>query len=520
MKNEIRYLLARFWRRFPYFLVVFLLVSSVGGSAAFLLPAVYRAEARLLVESPQIPDEMAPTTVRTAAAEILQVIQERLTTRDKLIDLAQKLDVYEGRPLMDPDKVALDMSQRIRIILPPPSAPAAFVTVSFDAPTPDLSARVTNDLVDSIIEESIALRTANASQTLEFFQSEVNRLNDQLGELGGKILQLKLDKKDALPDSLEFRRTRQTATQERLRDIERQIAGLQDRRGRLVELFEKTGTIEPTGEAANSQRMRLQQLEDELAQALSVYAPDNPKVRLIEAQIATLKRSEMFDLSSDEASTAPMNSYELQLADLDGQIEFLQQDKAAVEAELAALQASIDATPGNAIELDVLQRDYDNIQIQYNTAVARLSEAATGDRIESLSKGQRITVVEPATAPTAAAKPKRKLIAGVSVVAGFILGLALVFLLEKLNRAIERPVDLVNALGITPIATIPYFRTRQEIWRKRLIWLLIFFILACILGALYVERDGLAAPLVQLILRLFERAGLAGLPLPQPFDLA
>lgn len=519
MKTEIKFLLARFWRRFPVFLLVVVLISTLGVTVAFMLPSVYRAEARLLVESPQIPDEMAPTTVRTAAAEILQVIQQRLTTREKVIDLARKLNVYEGKDLMDPDKLVLDMNNRIRIELPGSGDAAAFVSVSFDAPTPELSARVTNDLVDSIIEESIALRTANASQTLEFFQSEVNRLNDQLGELGGKILQLKLDKKDALPDSLDFRRTRQTATQERLRDIERQIAGLQDRRARLVELYQKTGTVEPTGDAGSSKRLRLQQLEQELAQAKSVYSADNPKVRLIEAQIATLKRSEMFDLSG-ETPDQPMNTYDLQLADLDGQIEYLGQDKTAVEAELAALQASIDATPGNAIELDVLQRDYDNVQIQYNTAVARLSEAATGDRIESLSKGQRISVVEPATAPTAAAKPNRKLIAVASVLAALAAGFGLVFLLEKLNRAIERPVDLEKALGITPIATIPYFHTRRELWRRRLVWALVFGTLGLILAALYIERDGLAAPLVELLMKAFEKAGLASLAFTQSSGLA
>ncbi len=520
MKSELHYLLARFWRRLPWFLIVFLAISGSGIAAAFMLPAVYRAEARLLVESPQIPDEMAPTTVRTAAAEILQVIEERLTTRDKIIDLAQKLRVYDGQPQPDPDKLVIDMAARIRIVLPGKSDAADFVTVSFDAATPELSARVTNDLVDSIVQESIALRTTNASQTLEFFQSEVNQLNEQLSELGAGILRLKLAKKDALPDSLEFRRNRQTATQERLRDNERQIAGLQDRRSRMVEIYEKTGSTETLNSGPNNRQLRLQQLEADLAAAKSALASDDPKLRLIEAQIATIKRSALFAVGSLDGDPAALTLYDLQLADLDGQISFLSAEKTAVQTEMALLQASIDATPGNAIELDVIQRDYDNIQIQYNTAVARLSEAATGDRIESLSKGQRITVVEAAVVPTLAAKPYRKLIAAAAVAAGLAAGLALVFLLERLNRAIERPVDLISALGITPLATIPYFRTGREIWRKRLIWFLTLLIVVGIAGVLYAERDGFAAPLTELLRTVFEKVGLAALDLSPPGDLA
>lgn len=491
------------------FLLVSAVISVLGVTVAFMLPPVYRAEAMLLVESPQIPDEMAPSTVRAAATEILQVLRQRLTTRAKLIDLARRLEIYAGKPALVPDKLVEDMNRRIRFQLPGSSDGAAFVTISFDAPTPEMSALVSNELADGLIKESITLRTANASQTLEFFQSEVNRLNDQLSELGSKILQLKLEKKDALPDSLEFRRMRQTASQERLRDIERQISGLQDRRNRLVELYERTGSVAGGTEDGASQDPRLRQLEEALAQAKSIYAPDNPKVRLIEAQIATLKRSEMFDLSSEVPSDRPLNNYELQLADLDGQIDYLTQDKATVEAELATLQASIDATPGNAIELDTLQRDYDNVQMQYNTAVARLSEAATGDRIESLSKGQRISMIEPAKAPSAAAKPNRVMLALASVLAAFTAGLAAVVAIEKLNRAIERPADLEKALGLTPIATIPYFHTREELWRRRLVWFLVFSLLAMIILALYLERDGLAAPLVELLLTLLEKAGLA-----------
>ena len=44
-------------------------------------------------------------------------------------------------------------------------------------------------------------------------------------------------------------------------------------------------------------------------------------------------------------------------------------------------------------------RGRDNIQAQYNLAVSKLSEAATGEQIELSAKGSRFTLVEPATPP-------------------------------------------------------------------------------------------------------------------------
>ena len=46
---------------------------------------------------------------------------------------------------------------------------------------------------------------------------------------------------------------------------------------------------------------------------------------------------------------------------------------------------------------------------------------------------------------------------------------ALIVLLELLNRSIRRPVELTNRLGISPIAAIPYIRTRNELIKKRIV---------------------------------------------------
>ena len=47
-------------------------------------------------------------------------------------------------------------------------------------------------------------------------------------------------------------------------------------------------------------------------------------------------------------------------------------------------------------------------------------------------------------------------------------GLGLIFALEMLNRTVRRPADLVRRLGVTPIATIPYLRTRRQRMIRRL----------------------------------------------------
>lgn len=501
MNVDLRFYLQRFWRRFPWFLIVAILVAAVGLSLAVVLPPVYRAQARLLVEDPTIPADLAASTVNTGAPEALQIIQQRLLTRANLLDMAQRLNIYAGKTLMSPDKIVEDMRRRTTIDLPEQKAAADFVTVSFDAPTGALSAQVTNDFVTQILQENVALRTATATQTLDFFQQEVDRLGTLLGQQGAKIMQYKLDHKDALPDSLDFRRSRQASQEERLLQLDREIAGLKDRRARLVEIYQTTGDVAATTAPQSPAEAQLQQLKDQLTSALALYSPQHPTVVALKARIAALEASLAPQAPAAPATDQPANqtpdqpadqpadpsaapapadpavapdvpgdastTFKLQIADIDSQIAFDMDQKGLIEEELAALKASIDATPSNAIDLDALQRDYDNTQLQYNNAVARLGEAATGDRIEALSKGQRITVIEQAVVPDQPTSPNRKLIAVGAVLGGLALGLGLVVLLEVLNRTVHRPADLVSRLGIQAFGSVPYIHTPGERLRRR-----------------------------------------------------
>jgi hypothetical protein len=62
-------------RRWLYFLVPFLLVASAGTAAAWLWPATYLSEGKILVQSQQIPTELVRPTVTNSAQERIQVIE-------------------------------------------------------------------------------------------------------------------------------------------------------------------------------------------------------------------------------------------------------------------------------------------------------------------------------------------------------------------------------------------------------------------------------------------------------------
>lgn len=479
---DIRFYLSLFFRKIHYFLLFTALGAVIGITLAMVLPPTYWASARLLVESEQIPDNLAASTVRTEATEQLQIIQQRILTRENLLEMANRLNIYRpipGQPVLDlrPDEKVDDLRRRISINVSGGNdrrqAQATIVNVSFSAGSAQLAAQVVNEVVSLILEENVRMRTGVSGQTLEFFEQDVDRLEEELSRRGAQILAFQRSNQGALPDSLDFRRSQLAAAQERLIQVEREQIALQERREGLVNLYESTGrtTLSGSGQET-SEEAQLRRLKEQYATAVAVMSMENPRIRVLQSQIDALEKivaEQAAERSGQIGANGEMLSpYEIQLADLDNQLEFLEARQAQIEGEISALQETIEATPANTIALQTMQRDYENIRTQYDQAVANRARAETGDIIESLSKGQRISVIEQATAPAEPSSPDRPKLIVAGIGGGMMIGLGLIALLEFLNNAVRRPVDITSKLDIVPFATLSFIRTEREIRRRRM----------------------------------------------------
>lgn len=194
-------------RRIFYIIIPFALVMSVGFVVTAWLPPIYLSEGKILVESQQIPTDLVRPTVTATAKERIQVIEQRVLTRDNLLAIVNKFQLFPDKRQQMSGTELLDlMRQRTRVqpleLNQPRRANDVLtiaVTIGFEHERPEVAMRVANELVTLILAEDARNRTNRASETTKFLAREVKKLEGEIGAVDAQIADLK--KRSAEPAS-------------------------------------------------------------------------------------------------------------------------------------------------------------------------------------------------------------------------------------------------------------------------------------------------------------------------------
>lgn len=499
-------------RRWLMLVVPLVVCVPLAVAVAFLLPPTYRSTARILVESQQIPDSMARSTVAQSAAERIQLIQQRLLTRSNLLAIAAEVGLFADRPSMSPSDIVDQMRASTRIqgitLRDARSSFVGGVEIEFRSSTAAGSARVVNEFVSRMLAQNVQQRTDRAVGTLSFFNQEAERLAAELDQQARRITAFKTENQDALPSSLSSRQSELSMMRDRLFTRSTQRANLEERRLAMVRAIESGNLGDMAG---TPQSQELNRLRNALVLQRATLSDSHPTVRLLNARIAALETNLLPEDAAVGVAGGGTSVLDEQIAIIDRELALIDQRNTADEELIAELETSVRRTPSVEMELASLERHYANLQVQYREAVLNRARAEMGERLEANQQAERFEVIEQAIPAESPISPNRPLIVAAGVAGGFGLGVGLMVLLEMLNRAIYTVRDMERRLDLRPIVSIPYIPTARErtfrTWRIRII------LLALVIGiplALYlIDRFYLPLPLV--FDRVVSMLGLGGL---------
>ena len=193
-------ILKRRWLRAA---LAFTVVLLLGAFITAIQKPIYEFEGKVLVESQQIPSDLVSPTVTDTAIERIKVIQQRIMTRDNLLGLVKKYNMFPGAQRWMSESDLLDlMRQQTSFDLVNTdekkgnqnTTTIAF-TVTFDYENPEIAQRVANEYLTLILAEDARNRINRAEETTSFLASESQRLQAQQAAIEAQIAAVPADER-------------------------------------------------------------------------------------------------------------------------------------------------------------------------------------------------------------------------------------------------------------------------------------------------------------------------------------
>lgn len=317
------------------------------------------------------------------------------------------------------------------------------VELTYDSPDPKAAAAFLNILTNEFIEQNIDARWKMMQRTGDWLTRQVDNVRIKL-EKSEDALQ-DYARRNGLLFTHSANKDGQNVTEEKLHQLQSELSKAQAERVAKQSRSEMAKDSPPDAlpDVLNDPTLReyqskLTDLKRQFADLSTTYKPEYGKVKRIEAQIAPLQAA----LDRERQAILRRIANEFQ--------EALRREKLLLDDYNAQVRL-VTADAEKSIQYNILKREVDTNRQIYEAMLQRVKESS----ISSAMRASNIRVVDAAKQPRLPYKPKLAQNAGVGLLAGLILGVALVITRERANRAIQEPGEMPVILNVPELGIIP-----------------------------------------------------------------
>jgi len=300
-KLNIEDLVAAIKRRFSLLVLTMILVVSIVAIISLKLPKVYYSEASILVEKPDIPEELVNINASSYIIDRIEIFKKKLITKKNLKQLLGKLELpatetNNTMTLFDiQEAISIEVVdvQSINSKSGKPSISTIGDTVGFEAETPRLTQLGANLVAEMVLQSHRKDREDKAAHVTTFLKSETERLGNELTNEEQQLAQFKQHNAQQLPNLLEVNMRMLEQTETKIDMEARIIQELEFKRSALIEKLEY---LDPMLSTVTSQKKgvslvdELNQLKTKKVYLSSIYSPEHPDVVNLESKILSLEQ--------------------------------------------------------------------------------------------------------------------------------------------------------------------------------------------------------------------------------------
>jgi len=130
-----------------------------------------------------------------------------------------------------------------------------------------------------------------------------------------------------------------------------------------------------------------------------------------------------------------------------------------ISSEIAQYERRVEHTPEREQKLKTLERDYENLQKNYQSLLDKKLSAGMQKSLAQGRKGAKFSIVDPAYTPVVPVVPNIPIIMAAGLVLGCALGFGGAVGLELMGRGFRSAEEVEVTLGLPVIASIPLYES-------------------------------------------------------------
>jgi chain length determinant protein EpsF len=450
-------------------LCALVLASIVGAVTAYSLlkNKTYVAEVAVLVDAKNadpvtgapLPQQLE-STIQATQADVISSHNVALKVVDRLQLAADPESQRQFAEDIGPAASIRDwLAERLlKKLTVRASRDSNVISVGAEAGSPELAARIANAFADSYIQTSLELRIDPAKRQTLWFDDQLQGLRQALQNAQQHLSDYQQKRSIVgTDDRLDVESAKLNEIASQLVIAQTAMYDAESRQKQMTQALQSNRLEELPDVLGNgllqSMKADLVRAEGKLAQVAQRYDKNHPENISAVAEVQTLKSRLAAELTTVQGS-------------IDQAAQLSRQRAAEGQKALEAQKQKILQLKQQRDGLDVLSREVENAQHAYDAAMQRTSELSLTSRLDQTN----IAILNPATPPLRAARPKVLLNILLAALAGVILAVGAALTLELFDPRVRSSTDLSapdGAGGLEVLAEIPGLSLSKPVRARR-----------------------------------------------------
>ena len=470
-------------------IVPIVLCVSLAAALCYWLPKAYRSSTLLYFQEQKVryvKGVDAPESDRDAQrpdgamGTRIDAMKEVLYKRELLTQVAEEFHLYGYEKETATPAQDNSVASRLRNLVQIDPKDPPLLKVSFTDEEPSVARAVTARLADLFLQENTKARNAITESSAEFLQHELDVLKGQLEVKERALAQFKQSHLGQLPEQMDSNlraidrlESEVTAHQEMEKTLNLRLESVDKA---IREYEDPTSDVSPKRAEKDPRLARIKELERTLAGLQSTYKetyPDLAHIRNEIKQLQTMTTEDYMALFVDQEPAQVegakkgkhklVDSYKAELLkqreDVLREMELGRVRQARIAADTKKYESRIEGTTVHQTELMSIQRDYENLQRNYQSLLEKKLVVGMAGDLEQKRHGTQMRIVEPASLPSWPEKPNLILVMFGGLAVGCALGFGGAFGIEIMRRGYVSAEEIEMTLGLPVLAAISQFES-------------------------------------------------------------